>query len=62
MSLEAMALAVAVASGIRVPVAIGAAFPWVLAINSNAEPISRALHDKHYLRKHGKAAYYGQRS
>ena len=34
----------------------------VLAINSNAEPISRALHDKHYLRKHGKAAYYGQRS
>lgn len=34
----------------------------VLAINSNAEPIARALHDKHYLRKHGKAAYYGQRS
>jgi L-ribulose-5-phosphate 4-epimerase len=34
----------------------------VLDINPNAKPIGRALHDKHYLRKHGKAAYYGQRS
>ena len=34
----------------------------VLAINANATPISRELHDKHYLRKHGAAAYYGQRS
>lgn len=24
------------------------------------EPIPRELHDKHFLRKHGKAAYYGQ--
>jgi len=25
-----------------------------------AQPAKRALHDKHYLRKHGKDAYYGQ--
>jgi L-ribulose-5-phosphate 4-epimerase len=31
-----------------------------LALAANAEPISRELHDKHYLRKHGKNAYYGQ--
>jgi L-ribulose-5-phosphate 4-epimerase len=24
------------------------------------KPLSSALHDKHYLRKHGSAAYYGQ--
>jgi len=30
-------------------------------INSSAKPIARALHDKHFLRKHGKNAYYGQR-
>jgi L-ribulose-5-phosphate 4-epimerase len=30
-------------------------------INSNRKPISKALLDKHYLRKHGKNAYYGQR-
>jgi hypothetical protein len=29
-------------------------------INHAAEPIGRGLHDKHYLRKHGKNAYYGQ--
>ena len=29
-------------------------------INSNAKPIARALHDKHFLRKHGAKAYYGQ--
>ena len=29
-------------------------------INSNQKPISKALLDKHYLRKHGKNAYYGQ--
>ncbi len=29
-------------------------------IDSSAQPISRALHDKHYLRKHGANAYYGQ--
>lgn len=31
-----------------------------LNINSQAEPIKRALHDKHFLRKHGTKAYYGQ--
>jgi L-ribulose-5-phosphate 4-epimerase len=31
-----------------------------LAINHDASAISRGLHDKHYLRKHGSNAYYGQ--
>lgn len=31
-----------------------------LAIDPEASPIGRALHDKHFLRKHGAAAYYGQ--
>jgi L-ribulose-5-phosphate 4-epimerase len=31
-----------------------------LAINPAAAPISEALRDKHYLRKHGPKAYYGQ--
>jgi L-ribulose-5-phosphate 4-epimerase len=31
-----------------------------LAINPDAKPISQALLDKHFLRKHGAAAYYGQ--
>src|SRR4030042_6991036 len=31
-----------------------------ITINPNQGPISRALLDKHYLRKHGKNAYYGQ--
>jgi L-ribulose-5-phosphate 4-epimerase len=29
-------------------------------INDQVEPIGRGLHDKHYLRKHGTSAYYGQ--
>lgn len=29
-------------------------------INADAEPLGRGLHDKHYLRKHGTTAYYGQ--
>jgi len=29
-------------------------------INNSAQPIARALHDKHFLRKHGAKAYYGQ--
>ena len=29
-------------------------------INPSAEPAGRTLHDKHYLRKHGTNAYYGQ--
>ncbi len=32
-----------------------------LAINPSARPIGQSLHDKHYLRKHGKNAYYGQK-
>ena len=31
-----------------------------LAINPEARPIARELHDKHFLRKHGPMAYYGQ--
>ncbi len=33
-----------------------------ITINPERGPISEALLDKHYLRKHGKNAYYGQRS
>jgi L-ribulose-5-phosphate 4-epimerase len=29
-------------------------------LNHEAQPISGALHDRHYLRKHGSNAYYGQ--
>ena len=29
-------------------------------LNQQASPISKALHDRHYLRKHGSKAYYGQ--
>lgn len=32
-----------------------------IEVNSNARAISRQLHDKHFLRKHGSAAYYGQK-
>ena len=32
-----------------------------LAIRPDAKSISSALHDKHFLRKHGPNAYYGQR-
>jgi L-ribulose-5-phosphate 4-epimerase len=33
---------------------------FTLAINSQADAIPRELHDRHYLRKHGRNAYYGQ--
>lgn len=33
---------------------------FTLAINGGSKPIARALHDKHFLRKHGANAYYGQ--
>lgn len=33
---------------------------FTLGINAAAQPVGGALHDKHYLRKHGKNAYYGQ--
>ena len=31
-----------------------------VAVNSDAKPLARALHDKHFYRKHGPGAYYGQ--
>jgi L-ribulose-5-phosphate 4-epimerase len=33
---------------------------FTIVINEGAQTIGRPLHDKHYLRKHGSAAYYGQ--
>jgi L-ribulose-5-phosphate 4-epimerase len=30
------------------------------AVNAEAKPLARALHDKHFFRKHGPGAYYGQ--
>lgn len=33
---------------------------FTIGINSAAQPVRSALHTKHYLRKHGKDAYYGQ--
>ena len=33
---------------------------FTLGINSAAVRVGKNLHDKHYLRKHGKTAYYGQ--
>ncbi|MGA8540954.1 MAG: L-ribulose-5-phosphate 4-epimerase AraD [Terriglobales bacterium] len=33
---------------------------YTIAIAAEAAPLSRALHDKHFLRKHGSQAYYGQ--
>ncbi len=35
------------------------AFHAVL-INAEAQPLAQELHDKHFLRKHGRNAYYGQ--
>jgi L-ribulose-5-phosphate 4-epimerase len=31
-----------------------------LLINAESKPLARELHDKHFLRKHGRNAYYGQ--
>jgi L-ribulose-5-phosphate 4-epimerase len=33
---------------------------FTMGINQEAQAVGRELHDKHYLRKHGKHAYYGQ--
>ena len=33
---------------------------YTIGITAESGPISRELHDKHFLRKHGKNAYYGQ--
>lgn len=31
-----------------------------VSVNANADPVGKTLHDRHFLRKHGKKAYYGQ--
>jgi len=31
-----------------------------VGLNTNADPVGKTLHDRHFLRKHGKNAYYGQ--
>ena len=31
-----------------------------ISINAESRPLARELHDKHFLRKHGRNAYYGQ--
>lgn len=33
---------------------------FTMAIDQTAKPIRSGLHDKHYLKKHGDEAYYGQ--
>lgn len=33
---------------------------YTLTINAESRPLGRELHDKHFLRKHGRNAYYGQ--
>jgi L-ribulose-5-phosphate 4-epimerase len=33
---------------------------YTLGLAANADALPRALHDKHFLRKHGSKAYYGQ--
>lgn len=35
---------------------------YTVNLSQNAQPLPHALHDKHFLRKHGKNAYYGQPS
>jgi L-ribulose-5-phosphate 4-epimerase len=31
-----------------------------VGLNTNAGSLGKTLHDRHFLRKHGKKAYYGQ--
>jgi L-ribulose-5-phosphate 4-epimerase len=33
---------------------------YTISISPDAIPLKSELHDKHYLRKHGRTAYYGQ--
>jgi L-ribulose-5-phosphate 4-epimerase len=33
---------------------------FTIGINANASSVGTALHDRHFLRKHGRKAYYGQ--
>lgn len=35
---------------------------WTLALRADTEPIPATLLDRHFLRKHGPTAYYGQRT
>lgn len=35
---------------------------WTLALRADTEPIPTTLLDRHFLRKHGPTAYYGQRA
>ena len=32
-----------------------------VAVNADASALGRTLHDRHFLRKHGQQAYYGQK-
>ena len=34
---------------------------FTVAINASASALGKTLHDRHFLRKHGKKAYYGQK-
>ncbi len=34
---------------------------FTVGINPQSSPVGRTLHDRHFLRKHGKNAYYGQK-
>ena len=34
---------------------------WTLRLNPEAQPVPQYLLDKHYFRKHGPGAYYGQK-
>jgi len=33
---------------------------YTVGIKAEADPLARVLHDRHFLRKHGRSAYYGQ--
>lgn len=33
---------------------------FTIGINQQSQPIAKILHDRHFLRKHGRTAYYGQ--
>jgi hypothetical protein len=33
---------------------------FTVNLDAGAKPVGGGLHDKHYLRKHGSNAYYGQ--
>jgi len=41
---------------------IAALASQTMAVNPKVRSISRQLHDKHFLRKHGSTAYYGQKT